>query len=161
MRGASTEREPSRLAAGTLEERCQGPAFAASDFDKLCSPRQTCSVRAWGTQEQPAALGQKRGVRQPVSNYITMSAELQARAQSFLKRPHPAGLAYAPGSMAEQFIAAYANDGHLDLDPESGQMLEICAFEAFEAAKRRAGEQAAFFQETAEILQAIQAEAQA
>ena len=87
-----------------------------------------------------------------------MSAQLQARAKAFMARPIPQGMPYVPDSISERFLVAYATDGKLDLDPELGELLGICVAEAYNAAGSRTGEEAAFFRESAEILEAIQAE---
>lgn len=83
---------------------------------------------------------------------------LQERAKTFLDRPIPEDLDYIPGSISENIIAAYAADGRVDLDPELGELLEICIVEGFSAAEQGSPERRAYFRESAAILQAIQAE---
>ena len=90
-----------------------------------------------------------------------MSAQLQARAKKFLERPIPEGMPYVPDSISERFIVTYATDGKLDVDPELAELLAICVSEAYNAAASKSGEEAAFFHESAQILDAIQAELQA
>ncbi|HLX61578.1 MAG TPA: hypothetical protein VKX17_09885 [Planctomycetota bacterium] len=85
-----------------------------------------------------------------------MPSELQIRAQKFLKRPIPKGMDYAPGSMAERFIATFAKKGRLEDDGEVSELLSLIVAESFATAQDRKGEEAAYFQESAEILSAIQ-----
>jgi hypothetical protein len=87
-----------------------------------------------------------------------MSAQLQARAMAFLERPIPQGMPYVPDSVSEQFLVAYATDGKLDSDAVLAELLAICVAEAYSAARSKTGEEAAFFRESAEILEAIQVE---
>lgn len=87
-----------------------------------------------------------------------MTSKLQARAKAFLDRPIPEGMPYVPDSLSERFVVMYAADGFLTLDPELSEILDICVLEAFNAADSKLGEEAEFFRESAEILQAIQAE---
>lgn len=89
-----------------------------------------------------------------------MSAELQARAKSFLDRPIPDGMPYVSDSLSERFISTYAATGTLAVDPELAELLGLCVLEAFHVADSKAGEEAEFFRESALILQAIQAELQ-
>ena len=86
---------------------------------------------------------------------------LQQRADAFLKRSIPAELKphYVPDSMTDQLLAYYVVHGSLD-DPESLELLEICAMEAEAAADRqKTQESKAFFRDCADILQSILAEA--
>jgi hypothetical protein len=87
-----------------------------------------------------------------------MSASLQARARKFLARPIPKGMAYVPDSLSERLIRSYAAGGEDEVDAELAELLDICIFEATDAAENKTGEEAAYFRECAEILQAIQAE---
>jgi hypothetical protein len=87
-----------------------------------------------------------------------MSSKLQARAKVFLDRPIPDGMPYVQDSLSERFVAMYAADGSVALDAELSEILDICVLEAFNAADTKLGEEAEFFRESAEILQAIQAE---
>jgi hypothetical protein len=87
-----------------------------------------------------------------------MSARLQARAKAFLERPIPSGISYVPDSISERFIAAYATDGTIDVDAELAELLAICVLEGYSEAQSRSGEDAAYFRESAEILEAIQTE---
>jgi hypothetical protein len=89
-----------------------------------------------------------------------MSAQLRARAKAFLERPIPQGMPYVPDSISERFLVAYATDGKLDVDPEMLDLLEICILEGHNAADTKSGDEADFFRESAEILEAIQAEMQ-
>ena len=87
-----------------------------------------------------------------------MSNQLQQRAQSFLERPIPDGLPYAPDSMSERFVRAYATDGVVELDAELTELLGICVMEAEFASKSKSPEEAEFFGESCEILSEILAE---
>jgi hypothetical protein len=86
-----------------------------------------------------------------------MAADLRTRATAFLKRPVPLGISYAPASIAETLIAAYAG-GSLGRDPEVEELLEMCVQESLSTAEENSGEAAAFFHENAEILRAIHRE---
>lgn len=88
-------------------------------------------------------------------------ATLQERARVFLERPIPKGITYVPDSFAERFIKKYAAEGKVKNDPESLELIEICATESQEAAKKSTGEEQEYFRESAEILKAILAEAAA
>jgi hypothetical protein len=77
---------------------------------------------------------------------------LQERARAFLQRPIPEGMAYAPDSISERFIASYAAEGKADLDAELTELLGMCATEARRAAKAKSGGEAACFRESGEIL---------
>ena len=59
-----------------------------------------------------------------------MSAELQARAKAFLERTIPAGIEYAPNSIAERLIATYARCGLLPDDGETAELLALAAMES-------------------------------
>lgn len=86
-------------------------------------------------------------------------ATLQERAQAFLNRPIPAELAnrYVPGSLSELFIGNYAANG--SLDPESAELIGICALESDAAVDRyKTPEAKEYFGECASILAAIEAE---
>lgn len=80
---------------------------------------------------------------------------LQDRAKAFLKRPIPKGVNYVPDSISERFIASYAENGKIDLDPELAELLEICVDEGERAAKKHSGEAREYFEESAAILRAI------
>jgi hypothetical protein len=90
-----------------------------------------------------------------------MSAELQARARALRGRQHPDGPAYVPDTLGDWAIGSYAASGHIDLDTDYIESLSLCVMQAVQEAERRSGEAAAYFCEAAEILKAIQAEAQA
>jgi hypothetical protein len=87
-----------------------------------------------------------------------MSPKLQARAKAFLERPVPEGISYVPDSLSERFIAAYAEQGRLQLDADLSELLGICLIESFGAASGKTGGVAAYFRENAELLQAIKQE---
>lgn len=84
-----------------------------------------------------------------------MSDSLRQRARAFLQSPIPKDLDYAPGSIAERVIAAYADQGAAGLDGELRELLEICVMESEGAAGQAQGEVKAYFEESAGILGAI------
>jgi len=84
-----------------------------------------------------------------------MSRQLRERARAFLERPIPEGMPYVPDSISERFIAVYAERGQLEPDPETVELLRICAVEAENAASMKTGEEQAFFRESGAILEAI------
>ena len=87
-----------------------------------------------------------------------MSTALQQRAQAFVARPVPADLDYAPGSIAERIINAYARDGRIGSDPELVQLLEIAVMEAPTAAAAKTGAAREYLDESAAILAEIAAQ---
>lgn len=89
-----------------------------------------------------------------------MSAQLQARAKAFLERPIPPQMSFVPDSISERFFVAYATDGKIDVDSELAELLAICVLDAHNAAESKSGNEAAYSSESAEILEAIQAEMQ-
>ena len=88
-----------------------------------------------------------------------MSDRLQQRAKAFLTRPIPKDLDYAPGSISERLIAAYAEQVPAALDEELRELLELCVVEAEAAAEGAAGELRDYLEESAGILRAIMEEA--
>jgi hypothetical protein len=62
--------------------------------------------------------------------------------------------------MADWFIGVYAGNGHVDLTGDYPDYLRAGLSGSLDAAKRSSGHDAAFFQEAAEILRAIEAEGQ-
>src|SRR6266478_567861 len=52
-------------------------------------------------------------------------SELQERTKAFLARPIPEDLDYVPDSFAERFLAQYAQDGQLTLEPETAELLAL------------------------------------
>jgi hypothetical protein len=69
-------------------------------------------------------------------------------------------MTYVPDSISERFIATYAREGKTDVDAEQEELLAICVLESHRAAELKSGEEAAYFRESTEILEAIQAEIQ-
>jgi hypothetical protein len=86
-----------------------------------------------------------------------MSAELQGRAKTFLEHRNPKETSYLSDSLADRFIAMYADHGRIHLDAQSSELLERCVLDAFAALEGKSGPAVTFLQEKAEILQAIQA----
>jgi hypothetical protein len=84
-----------------------------------------------------------------------MSRALQQRAVAFLARPVPRGVSYAPGSIAERILAAYAGEGRLAADAELVELLELCLAETAAAIDSHRGEAAAYFRESATIQRGI------
>ena len=88
-----------------------------------------------------------------------MSAELQARAIAFLERPIPAGINYAPNSIAERMITTYAKRGGLPDDAEAVELLELAAMESTAMADQLTDPVAVdYFRENAAILEVMLAE---
>jgi len=89
-----------------------------------------------------------------------MSAELQARARAFLQRPIPAGIDYAPDSLAERFIATYAARGGLPEDDEAVELLGLACLESSAMSDQLRNDPAAsdYFRENALILERMLAE---
>lgn len=86
---------------------------------------------------------------------------LRNRAKAFMKRPVPADVGYVPDSVSERFITAYANEGKVDVNSETGELLQLCVMESAGAAEEGSPERQAYFREICEILDAILAEADA
>ncbi len=83
-----------------------------------------------------------------------MSAELQARARAFLQRTIPATIHYAPGSIAERLIAAYARNGQLPEDAETMELAGLAAAESTATAEQLTDPAAVeYFRENAAILE--------
>jgi hypothetical protein len=81
-------------------------------------------------------------------------SELQRRCVTFLEREVPAEIAYVPNSITElwmkQFVAGEP------FDAEMMELLEICGMEALNSRERMETPEAkAYFQESAEILEAM------
>ena len=88
-----------------------------------------------------------------------MSAELQARARAFLQRPIPEGIGYVPDSIAERFIARYAQAGSLPDDDEAMELLGLACMESSAMADQLTDPMAsAYFRESSAILEAMLAE---
>ena len=81
--------------------------------------------------------------------------DLLTRVKAFLLRPMPEDLAYVPDSISERLLSTYAVNGRLSLDPELAELVELCLLETLAAAEGGSDEHRAYFQESAEILQAI------
>ena len=84
-----------------------------------------------------------------------MAEDLRARVKAFLDRPVPDAAEFVPDSLAETLLSRYAKSGGVGRD--AGQ-LELCAFEAEQAAaaaRGRRDDEAAYFDECAAILRAI------
>ena len=85
-----------------------------------------------------------------------MSTELRARARAFLNRGIPAGIDYAPDSIAERIIATYANRGRLPTGDENGELIELAHMECSAMADQMTDPSAAeYFRECAGILAAL------
>ena len=84
-----------------------------------------------------------------------MTKLLQQRAAEFLRHPAPAGPDYAPGSLAEGFIASYAEEGKLTFDGELRELLELCMKEPEDAAARAKGAVRGYLHESAALLQGM------
>ena len=88
-----------------------------------------------------------------------MSAEIQARARSFLNRKIPPGIGYVPDSIAERFIAKYAQEGELPDDAETMELLGLAAMETNTMLdKLEDAEAVDYFRESSAILESILAE---
>jgi hypothetical protein len=82
--------------------------------------------------------------------------DLRARAEAFLRRPYPLG-ERAPGNLTDGLIARYVAGGPWD-DGELHLMLSLCLALAQREAAEQEGEARAFYEESAAVLQGIQAE---
>ena len=88
-----------------------------------------------------------------------MSAELQARANVFLKRSIPDSIKYVPDSIAERLIATYAKQGCLPDDSDADELLELASMESTAmAGQLRDPVGTEYFRENSAILDAILAE---
>ena len=85
---------------------------------------------------------------------------LQNRVIAFLERPVPADVDYVGDSLAERLLRAYAEDGRLEGDPEELELLGLCVLESRAAAEEGGPARRAWFTESADLLEAIQKEAE-
>jgi hypothetical protein len=81
--------------------------------------------------------------------------DLQVRVKALLKRPIPDDMDYVPDSLAERFLAQYAETGRLALDGETAEILFLIVNEsASDISKINPGEHD-FMTESHAILQSI------
>lgn len=85
-------------------------------------------------------------------------SDLSSRIKEFLKRPPPATVDYAPGSVVEELLAMYATHGNLD--DEELMFLAMCEAELSDVAADRTGGSADYFGECLDLVRAVQAELQ-
>jgi hypothetical protein len=85
---------------------------------------------------------------------------LQSRAKAFLERDIPEDVNYMADSLAERLLTAYAEEGRLDADPETLELLDLCILESQDAAEEGSPARQAWFRESLELLEAIRAEAE-
>jgi hypothetical protein len=83
---------------------------------------------------------------------------LQTRAREFLERPVPEDVDYVEESLAERILAAYAEEGRIDSDPEQLELLELCLQETRSAQEEGSAARRAWFKESGDLLEAILAE---
>lgn len=83
---------------------------------------------------------------------------LQSRVIAFLGQAVPDDVDYVADSMAERILSAYAKGGRIDSDPDQLELLELCLLESRAAAEEGGPGRRAWFNESADLLEAIQAE---
>ena len=89
-----------------------------------------------------------------------MSVELQKRAMAWQSQPQRSAPEYRLDSHADWFIGVYASNGCVDLRGDWLDYLRSGVAERLYLAERGSGPDAAFYREAAEILKAIETEAQ-
>lgn len=83
---------------------------------------------------------------------------LQSRVITFLARPVPEDVGYVADSIAERILSAYAKGGGIGSDPDQLELLELCILESRAAAEEGSPVRRTWFNESAGLLEAIQAE---
>lgn len=83
---------------------------------------------------------------------------LQARVAAFLDRAVPEDVDYVSDSLAERLLSVYAERGRIESHPDQLELLELCILESRAAAEEGSPARRAWFNESADLLEAIQAE---
>lgn len=81
--------------------------------------------------------------------------DLRARAEEFLRRPYPNGEP-VPDNITDGLITRFVAGGPRD-DPELHDLLTLCLMIARQAVNEETGEARAFYEESAAVLEGIQA----